>query len=286
MKNKKYLITIAVLLAMSLPLVIWQNQKSDPSDSAPAADPTENSAEAEDPPSETADPELAALIQKFAEGHRGKYAVAVREIGGQNRRASYQSGQPMVAASTYKLFLTYIILHEIETGSLSLDYKLPNGQTVEHCIDRLLVVSSDDCAWRLGNIVGWHEVDERLKQRGFSQTKINNYDAAGEINSDKLTTADDQAELLWRLASHRLLSPAHTDFFLDKLKNQVWRQRIPAGVPEGIEVADKPGWLEGIENDSGIVYGSNSTYVLVIMTENGRINDLAELSKLIYEYMN
>jgi beta-lactamase class A len=69
------------------------------------------------------------------------------------------------------------------------------------------------------------------------------------------------------------------------MKSQVWRERIPAGVPSGIAVADKPGWLDNVENDAAIVYGPKSTYTLVIMTTGNSTQPLADLSKQIYDYL-
>ena len=37
-------------------------------------------------------------------------------------------------------------------------------------------------------------------------------------------------------------------------------------MPEGLRVADKPGSLEGVRNDSGIVFAQNRPYVICIMT--------------------
>lgn len=41
---------------------------------------------------------------------------------------------------------------------------------------------------------------------------------------------------------------------------------ISRDLPEGLRVADKPGSLEGVRNDSGIVIAQNRPYVICIMT--------------------
>jgi beta-lactamase class A len=82
-----------------------------------------------------------------------------------------------------------------------------------------------------------------------------------------------------------LLNTSNTDLLLRLMKTQQWRERIPAGVPSGIAVADKPGWLNDVQNDAAIVYGPKSTYTLVIMTNGASTSPLADLSRQIYTYL-
>jgi beta-lactamase class A len=41
---------------------------------------------------------------------------------------------------------------------------------------------------------------------------------------------------------------------------------LPRPLPEGLRVANKPGELEGVRNDSGIVFTGNRPYVISVMT--------------------
>ena len=41
---------------------------------------------------------------------------------------------------------------------------------------------------------------------------------------------------------------------------------IPRDLPEGLKIANKPGELEGVRNDSGIVFLKNRPYILCVMT--------------------
>jgi beta-lactamase class A len=41
---------------------------------------------------------------------------------------------------------------------------------------------------------------------------------------------------------------------------------IPRELPDGLKVANKPGELEGVRNDSGIVFVENRPYVICVMT--------------------
>ncbi len=76
------------------------------------------------------------------------------------------------------------------------------------------------------------------------------------------------------------------------MESQKYRERIPGGVPGGVTVADKPGWLtvaegdgENVQNDAAIVYGPKSTYILVITTTGSTTQPLADLSRQVYDYL-
>lgn len=229
---------------------------------------------------------LEGLIRDWAGSQTGEFGVSVREVSAPQRYATFQSDKSMIAASTYKLFLIHAILHEVDQGRFTLETPVGN-LTIRSCIDSLLEVSSDACAYDLGNLIGWEAVDGFINASGFKSTVINNYTASGGFSAqEKLSTADDQAELAWRLATGKLLSEEHTEFVLPIMKRQIWRERIVAGVPTGIEVASKPGFIYAVQNDTGIVYGSKSTYVIALMSDGSSAASLAELSKIIYDYLN
>jgi beta-lactamase class A len=41
---------------------------------------------------------------------------------------------------------------------------------------------------------------------------------------------------------------------------------IPRDLPEGLKIADKPGSLEAVRNDSGVIFVENRPYILCVMT--------------------
>ncbi|MBV8892318.1 MAG: serine hydrolase [Acidobacteria bacterium] len=41
---------------------------------------------------------------------------------------------------------------------------------------------------------------------------------------------------------------------------------IPRELPEDVRIANKPGELEGVRNDSGIVFAQNRPYIICVMT--------------------
>lgn len=278
--KRRWVLLSAVLVTVIIAFILIRQV------SAPNSQPADTGDEVKTGLASRVDAELTQQITAWADTQPAQYGIVVRELNGRLRTAEYQPDQSMTTASTYKVFLVYAFLHAVEQGDVAFDTPLPIGYSPEECIDRLLLRSENECAYDLGNTVGWDGIDLLLPQYDYTATRLNNYDANGQTtNADKKSSARDEALLMERLASGTLLDAGHTEMVLSRLKQQVHRERVPAGVPEGIVVADKPGWLDGVENDTAIVYGPKSTYVITIMSDSSSTVPLADLSRLVYEYL-
>jgi beta-lactamase class A len=249
------------------------------------------------PPSKTPathkDAQLQQLIDTWADQQNFHASVVATELTGAHRSASRDANTTMVTASTYKLFVAYATLHEVEQGTISLHTTTRTGQTVEAALQKMILQSDNTSAEALGFLIGWDKIDSLAASVGATHTDINNYDNAGNpTRGDKHSTAADLATIVTKLQQGTLLNTSDTQLLLRLMEKQVWRERIPAGVPSGVAVADKPGWLSPadgesgyVENDAAIVYGPKSTYLLVIMTDGGSTQPLVDLSSQIYQYL-
>ncbi len=290
-RHKKLFGALFFLLLISGLVLLIQKQVSTTGSDADQAGSTpktnQASAQPEDPSqNKKVDSILTKKLEEWAKSNSGDFGIVVREVTGDQRTATYQADKQFISASTYKLFVTFTVLSWVEKGQLSLDAQVVNGKDIPACLDSLLLYSSDECGWPMGNLVGWSQLHDFLHQQGFSSTDINNYDASGNFVGDKYSTVTDESEIAWRLQAGTLLNKTHTEMVLSRLKKQIWRERVPSGVPEGIVVADKPGWLYDMQNDTAIVYGGKTTYVIAVMSKGSSTQKLAELSKLVYEHLN
>jgi beta-lactamase class A len=232
------------------------------------------------------DPRLQQAVTTWASQQSFESSVYVEEVTGERRAAAHNEQTFMVTASTYKLFVAYAVLHQAELGQLSLSVRTRTGQSAQATLNKMILQSDNASGEALGFLVGWNTVDALAANAGATHTTLNNYDSSGNAtNGDKRTTVTDLALLLSKLQQGSLLDPTDTQMLLGLLKNQAYRERIPAGVPNGIAVADKPGWLPNVENDAGIVYGPKSAYVLVVMTTASVPQPLANLSQIVYNQL-
>ncbi len=91
--------------------------------------------------------------------------------------------------------------------------------------------------------------------------------AARRAGLDNRVTAADLARVLGGVAARTLAATAVCAEVEAVLADQEYRDMIPAGLPEGVYVANKTGWVSGVAHDVALVRpDSAAPYVLVVCT--------------------
>ena len=185
----------------------------------------------------------------------------------------------IVSASLYKLFLAEDTLIRVDNNELALSDGLPNGLTVEECLELSIIISSNDCSIELAEVFGWDVLDERIRERGGELTFTNNYFADGSFDGDKMTNAVEVTELLRRIYSEdTLLSEESNELFKRLLDDQEINDRLPVTVPEGTTFSHKTGNLDDYFHDAGVVSVEGRQYIFSILTSNNASFDSATSS--------
>lgn len=213
----------------------------------------------------SSDAGLSALLSNFAHDHPGTYGATLIELDGRKRRASYNGDQQFVTASTYKLFVAYSLLKQIDSG------KRDWGSNAD-CFNKMISQSDNACAESFLNSLGLKTVTDDIQAIGLGNSTFMK-------SGGPFTTANDQALLLGMIATGQNFSAANQQRLIAAMKANVFRQGIPAGVNG--TVADKVGFMNGLLHDSAIVYGPHGTYVLSIMTDGSSWATIADLAKQI-----
>jgi beta-lactamase class A len=133
----------------------------------------------------------------------------------------------------------------------------------------MVVAVSDNSATNvLIQRVGMESVNAMLDELGLHKTRLRRQMmdlAAAKAGRENVATPRELAELLQAIYSGKLLGKPMTDdllLLLSTTKNSPMRRALP----EDVRVADKPGELEGVRNDCGIIYATNRPFVLCAMT--------------------
>jgi beta-lactamase class A len=215
---------------------------------------------------------LQALVD-YLVSSKGSYGIAVREISGRGWSASAGGTKSFVTASTYKLFVAYSVLKRIDSGEYHWNDSTYNTDLTT-CFNRMIINSDNPCAEAMGKRVGYSTIINEMHGLGLNSTS----------HSDTFySTSNDEALLVGKLARGEILSAGSRDLLISLMKQQHYRQGIPAGT--GVTVADKVGFLYGYLHDAAIVYAPTSTYVLVIMTNNSSWSQIADTARQIQAQM-
>lgn len=158
----------------------------------------------------------------------------------------------------------------------------------------LMVVLSDNTATNLLiDRVGMEAVNKRLASLGLSQTRLRRKMMdlqAAEEGRENISTPREMMTLLERVWQGKVLGTESRQLFFDLLslpKDSPLQQ----AVPEGVAVADKPGELEAVRCDSGLVFLKKLPYLICVMTtylapsEDGNAV-IRKIGRLVYDHFD
>ena len=133
----------------------------------------------------------------------------------------------------------------------------------------MMVAVSDNAATNvLIDRVGMNNVNGLMDQLGLPHTRLRrkmmDVKAAAE-GRENVSTPREMMTLLEDLYRGKVLNKEFTaDFF--KMLSTKKESFIPRELPDDLQIANKPGELEGVRNDSGVIFAKNRPYILCVMT--------------------
>lgn len=118
--------------------------------------------------------------------------------------------------------------------------------------------------------------------RGVEDTVAFNYGLSNKV------TAIDLNALLAAIEEGRASAPATTAEMKRILLAQEYNSMIPGRLPEGTRVAHKTGSIDGVRNDTAIVYAPAGAFYITVLVDGLKDGDagvaaIAELSRAIYD---
>ena len=160
---------------------------------------------------------------------------------------------------------------------------LTPGVTVvtNHDLAQFMIAVSDNAATNvLIRRVGMERVNAMLRARGFTQTMLRRKMidlAAARRGDENVATPQEMTRLLESIWKGQVLNAALTQAFLEQLSTSK-QSDIPQQLPPGVRVANKPGSLDGVRADVGIVYAGHRPFAISVMTAMDRDERAAELA--------
>jgi beta-lactamase class A len=132
----------------------------------------------------------------------------------------------------------------------------------------MMVAVSDNSATNvLIDRLGMENVNALLDSLGLHNTRLRrkmmDLKAAAE-GRENISTSQEMLTLFEKIYQGKVLNKEMTaDFF--KMLGTHKNSFIPRDLPDGLQIANKPGELEAVRNDSGIVFLQNRPYIICVM---------------------
>ena len=166
-------------------------------------------------------------------------------------------------------------LYTVQAADLVPDSDIMGGLTpgVTRITNRdlatMMVAVSDNSATNvLIDRVGMENVNKLMDSLGLSHTRLRrkmmDLKAAGE-GRENISTPREMMTLLESIYRGKVLNKDMTEDFFKMLTTHK-ESFIPRDLPPDLKIANKPGELEGVRNDSGIVFAANRPYAICVMT--------------------
>jgi beta-lactamase class A len=166
-------------------------------------------------------------------------------------------------------------LYIVNSADLVPDSDIMNGLTpgvtritLRDLATMMVAVSDNSATNVLIDRVGMDNVNAFLSAQGLRDTRLRrkmmDLKAAAE-GRENVSTPNEMAKLLQALYRGEILNKEMTDDFFKVLSTHK-ESFIPRHLPEDLKIANKPGELEGVRNDSGVIFVDKRPYILCVMT--------------------
>lgn len=181
-----------------------------------------------------------------------------------------------------------------ESDSDTTFYDLVGGQaTVRHTMERMITWSSNLATNLLIEIAEPDRINATLRQLGADSIRVLRGVEdlkAFEAGLSNTTTARDLGTIMAAVVEGPQFDASSREEMLAILERQHFRENIPAGLPPRTRVANKTGWITGINHDAAAVFpDADPPYVLVILIRGHPAEDQGEalaasLSEIVWEF--
>jgi beta-lactamase class A len=236
------------------------------------------------------------------------YAVVDLTSG---ERFDRQADQPFPTASTIKLAILYELVRQVDEGRLKLDEPRPidarhrvGGSgilfqlaapvlSLRDCAILMMMISDNTATNVVIDAVGLEAVTRRMQSLGLASIRLRRrmMDAeAARRGDENVASSADLVRLLQAFERGESLSSSARETAFDIMTRPL-SSALRRAVPAGTRVASKPGGLDGVAVDAGIVYLKDRPFAIAVMStflanaEAGQ-TAITEITRAAYGYFD
>src|SRR5437868_1949264 len=230
---------------------------------------------------------LEASIAEVDRNLDGVLGVAIEDLT-TGQKYLLHADEVFPQASSIKIAVLAELYHQAQQGKLKLtdlytvqssdlvpDSDIMGGLTpgvtritLRDLATMMVAVSDNSATNVLIDRVGMENVNGLMSSLSLTHTRLRrkmmDLKAASE-SRENISTPGEMMVLLENLYRGKILNKEMTEDFF-KILSTHKSSFIPRELPEGLKIANKPGELEGVRNDSGVVFVEKRPYVICVMT--------------------
>lgn len=195
--------------------------------------------------------------------------------------------QEMYAASLIKLFVMessfYHMDELIENAGVYNGDPAVGKEQIAETLAAMITVSDNEAYNEMVRLhsnqhsftEGCRSVEEYIEENDYDHTEIystlwpsSTAFETRDANGNNHTSVIDCAYLLEDIYYGRCVSKKASKEMLELLLQQQVVHKIPAGIPEGVKVANKTGETDEVQHDVAIVFGPKTDYIICVMSSD------------------
>jgi beta-lactamase class A len=218
-------------------------------------------------------------------------------------------------ASSIKLTILLELMRQAQEGKLSLEEKhtlrrseMTAGDTEPiltmlgdgtvtlnlHDLAIFMVVLSDNTATNiLIDRLGMDRINEGVSRLGLKETKLRRHMIdleAAKKGNENVSTPLEMLTLIEKVHAGQALNTPYTKEYFTMLRLPK-ESEFHKALPEDVSIADKPGELEGVRCDTGLIDIPGHPFIMSITTTYNAQDDegeraIEEVARLAYDYFN
>lgn len=202
------------------------------------------------------EPQLRSKINSF----QGKVGIYIKDLT-TGKEVSINGNEVFPTASTSKVIVTL--------AAYKYPYRIPeeNRANMPALVSDMIIYSSNEAFWELAEQLGSPTLETTCRDLGLRNTAIHNEAAYQRTGYHSITTPRDMGKALESLLSGRYIGSKNSKTILGLMEKGIYNDEIPRLLPSNTPVAHKPGELDDILCDAGIVFNAKRPYLISVYTK-------------------
>jgi beta-lactamase class A len=265
------------------------------------------SAQVQNSPSELLETKLLARIRATDSSLSGVLGVAAIDLQ-TGKILRYNADTLFPQASSIKIPIMMEVFRSIRAGKLKMNDPVtlmqsdavggsghlrillrshPITVTVRELVEAMIETSDNTATNRLIAMVGMDAVNRSLGDLGFKNTRLQRRmlePGAAKENRENISTPAEMAHLAELLYRGKAVDAEASREMIEilKLVEANFRSSIPGRIP----IASKPGELNGVHAETGIIFLPGRPFVLSVMSTylDQGTNPVPEVARMVFDY--